>query len=100
VPIALVSGCAAWNYVVALVLVIGLSYALISRKVVVGTDFVAIRKFGPYRVAQADAIRSGALKQTQRGGVLTLETANLWQAVVSGDPADALPVTTQLLLGV
>jgi len=91
VPIALVSGCAAWNYVVALVLVIGLSYALISRKVVVGTDFVAIRKFGPYRVAQADAIRSGALKQTQRGGVLTLETANLWQAVVSGDPADTLP---------
>jgi len=76
VPIALVSGYAAWNYVVALVLVVGLSYALISRKVVVGTDFVAIRKFGPYRVAQADAIRSGALKQTQRGGVLTLETGD------------------------
>jgi len=48
VPIALVSGYAAWNYVVALVLVVGLSYALISRKVVVGTDFVAIRsKPGP-----------------------------------------------------
>ncbi len=76
IPIALVTGYASWNYPVALVLVVALSYALCSRRVVAGPGFVAVRKFGPYRVAQADAIRSGAIKQTQRGGVLTVRTGD------------------------
>ncbi len=76
IPVALVTGYASWNYLVALVLVVALSYALCSRRVVAGPGFVAVRKFGPYRVAQADAVRSGAIKQTQRGGVLTVRTGD------------------------
>jgi len=71
VPIALVTGYAAWNYAVAAVLVLALSYALCSRRVVVGPDFIAVRKFGPYRLARADSITSG-----QRGGVLKLRTGD------------------------
>ncbi len=70
VPVALVAGYASWNYWVAILLVIALSYGLCSRRVVVGLDFVAIRKFGPYRLAPADSIISGALQPSQRGGVL------------------------------
>jgi len=58
IPVALVTSYASWNYLVALVLVLALSYALCSRRVVAGPGFVAVRKFGPYRVAQADAVRS------------------------------------------
>ena len=76
VPVALVSGYAAWNYPVALVLVLALSYALWSRRVVVGPSFVAVRKFGPYRVALAESVAAGALKDSQRGGVLTLRTGD------------------------
>lgn len=76
VPVALFTGYAPWNYAVAAVLVIGLSYALCSRRVVVGPDFVAVRKFGPYRVALADSITSGALSRSQRGGVLKLRTGD------------------------
>jgi len=76
IPVALVTGYASWNYLVALVLVVALSYALCSLRVVAGPGFVAVRKFGPYRVAQADAVRSGAIKQTQRGGVLTVRTGD------------------------
>ena len=76
IPLALVTGYAAWNYPVALVLVLALSYALVSRRVVVGPDFVAVRKFGPYRLALADSITSGALTQSQRGGVLKLRTGD------------------------
>ncbi len=76
VPVALVTGYAAWNWAVAAVLVAGLSYALCSRRVVVGPDFVAVRKFGPYRVARVDGISSGALRPSQRGGVLTLRTGD------------------------
>ena len=76
IPIALVSGYAAWNYPVALVLVVALSYALWSRRVVVGPDFVAVRKFGPYRLAAVDSITSGALTPSERGGVLTLRTGD------------------------
>ncbi len=43
VPVALVAGYASWNYWVAILLVIALSYGLCSRRVVVGLDFVAIR---------------------------------------------------------
>lgn len=76
VPVALVTGYARWNYVVAAVLVAALSYALCSRRVVVGPDFVAVRKFGPYRLAAVDSITSGGLTHSQRGGVLTLETGD------------------------
>ena len=76
VPVALVTGYAGWNYPVALVLVLALSYALCSRRVVVGPGFVAVRKFGPYRLATADAITSGALQPSQRGGVLKLRTGD------------------------
>ncbi len=76
VPIALVTGYATWNYPVALVLVLALSYALCSRRVVVGPGFVAVRKFGPYRVARAESVASGALRDSQRGGVLLLRTGD------------------------
>ncbi len=76
VPVALVTRYAPWNYVVAAVLVAALSYALCSRRVVVGPDFLAVRKFGPYRLALADSICSGALAPSQRGGVLTLRTGD------------------------
>ena len=76
IPVALVTGYAAGNYVVAAVLVLALSYALCSRRVVVGPDFIAVRKFGPYRLARADSITSGALMPSQRGGVLKLRTGD------------------------
>lgn len=76
IPVGLVTGYATANYPVALLLVIALSYALCSRRVVVGPDFLAIRKFGPYRLATADSITSGALQQSQRGGVLKLRTGD------------------------
>ena len=76
IPVALVSGYASWNYPVAAVLVLALSYALWSRRVVVGPGFVAVRKFGPYRLARADSITSGALQPSQRGGVLKLRTGD------------------------
>ncbi|GAC1609260.1 MAG: hypothetical protein NVS3B26_09640 [Mycobacteriales bacterium] len=76
VPIALVSHYSAWNYLVATVLVAALSYALCSRRVVVGPDFVAVRKFGPYRLAGVDSITSGGLTHSQRGGVMKLETGD------------------------
>ena len=90
VPVALVSGYAVWNYPVALFLVLALSYALCSRRVVVGEDFVAVRKFGPYRLATADSITSGALQPSQRGGVLKLRTGDgrtmRMRRVEFGDP--------------
>lgn len=76
IPIALVTGYATWNYAVAAVLVAALSYALCSRRVVVGPDFVAVRKFGPYRLATVDSITQGALTDSQRGGVLKLHTGD------------------------
>lgn len=76
VPVALVSHYASWNYAVAAALVAALSYALWSRRVVVGPDFVAVRKFGPYRLAGVDSITSGGLKHSQRGGVMTLATGD------------------------
>ncbi len=76
VPVALATGYAAWNYAVAAVLVLALSYALWSRRVVVGPGFVAVRKFGPYRVATAESVTSGALSESQRGGVLKLRTGD------------------------
>lgn len=76
VPITLATGYAAWNYAVAAVLVVALSYALWSRRVVVGPSFVAVRKFGPYRVATAESVTSGALQGSQRGGVLKLRTGD------------------------
>lgn len=76
VPVALVTSYAPWNYAVAAVLVVTLSYGLCSRRVVVGPDFVAVRKFGPYRLARAASICSGALAPSQRGGVLTVRTGD------------------------
>ena len=76
IPVALVTDYAAWNYVVAVVLVVALSYALCSRRVVVGPEFVAVRKFGPYRLATVDSITDGALTDSQRGGVLKLHTGD------------------------
>lgn len=80
IPIAVVTGFSAWNYPVAVVLVVALSYALLSRKVVVGPSFVAVRKFGPYRVASAESVTSGALtpslSHNDRRGVLKLRTGD------------------------
>lgn len=80
VPVALVTGFSPWNYLVAAVLVVALSYALVSRKVLVGRSYVAVRKFGPYRVASAEALTSGALtpslSQNDRRGVLKLRTGD------------------------
>lgn len=76
VPVALVTGYAAWNDAVAALIVAALSYALCSRRVVVGPGFVAVRKFGPYRLASVDAVTSGALTHSQRGGVLVLRTGD------------------------
>jgi hypothetical protein len=76
IPIALVTGYAAWNYAVAAALVAALSYALCARRVVVGPEFVAVRKFGPYRLATVDSITNGALTDSQRGGVLKLHTGD------------------------
>ena len=76
VPVALFAGYAAWTWVLAVVLTVVLSYALISRRVVAGPDFVAIRKFGPYRLALADSIAAGAMSPSGRGGVLTLQTGD------------------------
>lgn len=76
IPVALVTDYALWNYLVAAVLVIALSYALWSRRVLVGPGYVAIRKLGPYRVASAEAVTSGSLRGSQRGGVLMLRTSD------------------------
>ncbi len=76
VPVALVTSYSPWNYVVAAVLVIALSYALCSRRVVAGPDFLAIRKFGPYRLARTDSIAAGALTPSERGGVLKVRTGD------------------------
>ena len=76
VPIALVTSYAPWNYVVAALAVVILSYALWSRRVVVGPDFVAVRKLGPYRVAAAESIVEGGMRPSQRGGVLVLRTGD------------------------
>ena len=76
VPIALFTSYAPWNYLVAALAVLVLSYALWSRRVVVGPDFVAIRKLGPYRVAQAESIVQGGMRPSSRGGVLVLRTGD------------------------
>jgi hypothetical protein len=76
IPVALFTQYAPWNYVVALLAVVALSYALWSRRVVVGPDFVAVRKFGPYRVAPAASIVAGGMRPSQRGGVLVLNTGD------------------------
>ena len=76
VPVALFTSYAPWNYVVAAIAVAVLSYAVWSRRVVVGPDFVAVRKFGPYRVALTESIVAGGMKPSQRGGVLTLTTGD------------------------
>jgi len=75
-PLGLVTGYYPWNYPVAAVLVLVLSYAIWSRRVVVGPGFVAVRKFGPYRLASARSVTSGALVDSQRGGVLKLRTGD------------------------
>ena len=76
VPVALFTSYAPWNYVLSSVLVIVLSYVLWSRQVVVGPTFVAIRKFGPYRVAPASSIVAGGMRPSSRGGVLVLNTGD------------------------
>ena len=76
VPVALFSQYAPWNYVVAALAVVLLSYALWSRRVVVGPAFVAVRKFGPYRVAPVESILSGGMRPSARGGVLVLQTGD------------------------
>ena len=76
IPVALFAGYALWTWVLAAVLTLGLSYALVSRRVVAGSDFVAVRKFGPYRLARAESIAAGALAPSGRGGVLTLLTGD------------------------
>ncbi len=76
IPVALFTGYARWNYAVAVALVLALSYVLVSRRVVVGRDFVAVRKFGPYRLALVESITSGALTQSGRGGLLKLHTGD------------------------
>lgn len=76
IPIALFTQYAPWNYVVAALAVVLLSYALWSRRVVVGPDFVAVRKFGPYRVAAAESIVAGGMRPSSRGGVLVLSTGD------------------------
>ena len=75
-PVALVTGFSAVNYPIAAGLVIVLSYALISRRVVTGPGYVAVRKFGPYRVASEGSLMRGALIPSHRGGVLTLQTGD------------------------
>jgi len=76
VPVALLTGYSVWNFPVAVLLVLATSYAMISRRVVVGPSFVAVRKFGPYRVALAESVAAGALTDSQRGGVLKLRTGD------------------------
>lgn len=76
VPVALFTQYAAWNYVVAAIAVVVLSYALWSRRVIVGPSFVAVRKFGPYRVALAESIVAGGMRPSSRGGVLVLSTGD------------------------
>jgi hypothetical protein len=76
VPVALFTQYAPWNYVVAVLAVLLLSYALWSRRVVVGPGFVAVRKFGPYRVAPAESIVEGGMRPSSRGGVLVLRTGD------------------------
>ena len=76
IPVALFTQYAPWNYVVAALAVVLLSYALWSRRVVVGPDFVAVRKFGPYRVAKVESILAGGMRPSTRGGVLVLRTGD------------------------
>ncbi len=76
VPVALFTQYAPWNYVVALLLVVALSYALWSRRVVVGPDFLAVRKLGPYRVARDESIVAGGMRPSTRGGVLVVRTGD------------------------
>ena len=76
IPIALFTAYAPWNYVVAALAVIVLSYALWSRRVVVGPSFVAVRKLGPYRVAPAESIVAGGMRPSSRSGVLVLNTGD------------------------
>ena len=76
VPVALFTSYAPWNYLIAALAVVVLSYALWSRRVVVGPGFVAVRKLGPYRVAPSESILAGGIKPSGRGGVLVLRTGD------------------------
>jgi len=86
VPVALVAGYASWNSWVAILLMIALSYGLCSRRVVVGLDFMAIHKFGPYRLAPADSIISGAAAGAQDRPHLRLRRSALLAASGGGVP--------------
>lgn len=86
VPVALVAGYASWNSWVAILLVIALSYGLCSRRVIVGLDFLAIIKFGPYRLAPADSIISRAAAGAQDRPHLRLRRSALLAASGGGVP--------------
>ena len=74
IPIALFTGFVAANYVVAAVAVVVLSYVLWSRRVVVGDDWLAVRKFGPYRVVRRAGLGEKGLRASSHGGVLVIAT--------------------------
>ena len=76
VPVALFTGYAPWNYVVAAVLVVALSYALWSRRVLCGRGCLAVRKFGPYRLALNAGLGPTQLAPSSGGGVLVVRTAD------------------------
>jgi hypothetical protein len=74
VPALVWSRLAAWSLIALACALVVTGCAIRARRLVVGTDFVAVRSLLRYRVASVDHVRHLRLRPTQRGGQLCLHT--------------------------
>ena len=73
VPVVVWTQAAPGAFVALALAVLAVAYLAWARRVVVGADFVAVRRFGAYHVASADHLRHLELRAMQ-GGTLCLHT--------------------------
>lgn len=74
VPVLVWSQLAPWAVIATVVSLAVATAVMRARRVVVGTNFVAVRSLLRYRVAQVNHLRHLQLRPTQRGGQLCLHT--------------------------
>ena len=74
VPVLVWSQLAAWSLISLGAALLVTCSAIGARRLVVGSDFVAVRSVLRYRVAPVDAVRHLRLRPTQRGGQLCVHT--------------------------
>ena len=74
VPALVWSQLAAWSLIALAAALLSTGYAVWARRLVVGTDFVAVRSLLRYRVATVDHVQHLRIRPTQRGGQLCLHT--------------------------